>query len=212
MRKLMLSLAPLFAVAAFAVLPSVASAVTTYGTCGAVGGASANCPGTEHFTAFVAEQRVPVFAKAVSAEFTFESTTPAGNGFKCKGLQGGGHHWNTAAGVGKSRNFLAFEECAGFGNRAGCTPNATGIIEGGVTDEVTGAEKVKVTVESGFRIECGGVLVGSITGSVTGGQIIRTAVLEFAAAIGLTFATEAYDITGKVEFLTSLAPNKKVYI
>jgi hypothetical protein len=213
-KKLLMGLAPLLAVAAFAIVPAAASAVTTYGTCGTVGGASANCPGTEHFTPFAGEKRVAVFGKKVSGLFVLENEAKTAD-IECSEFTAGGLDWNKA-GIGHSHTVLAFEGCKGSGTLAAVCPagviNGNGIIQGDVNDEVKNFNHVDIAIVDGFEVVCGTTNLGSVTGAVTCEQPEKSAVLKCVKAAGLKFAGENATITGESEFLTSLAPNKKVFI
>jgi hypothetical protein len=217
-KKSIMGLAPLLAVAAFAIAPAAASAVTTYGTCEVTGiPHSGNCPNpaTERFFPFAAEKRVAIFGKKVSATFVLENEAETA-GIECSEVAAAGVLWNVGA-IGHSHTILAFEGCKGIKGLAvtcgaGSLPNGNGIIEGVVTDEVKAQTEVDVVIQSGFPVVCGATNLGEVTGSVIGKQTEKTSILKFAKAKGLKFAGENAQITGELEFLTSLAPNKKVYI
>jgi len=109
-KKIYAMLLPVVAVVAFAVVPSVASAQKTYGTCAVGTPHSGNCPSatTEHFTEFAPEKRVPVFGNKVSAKFVLETETGKGK-IECPELETAGLFWNTTGGVGHSDLKVAFE-------------------------------------------------------------------------------------------------------
>jgi hypothetical protein len=218
MKKLMLGLAPLLAVAAFAVMPAAASALTSYGTCTAPGPKAAQCPGVEKFTPFTEFKHEVVEDKKVSAKFILENEAENA-GIECTTLTSAGFVWNVL-GIGHSHEVLDFDGCKGIKGLA--PPRCEQInaktnneIEGVVTNEVTAAAAVKITVESGFNVKClkGGVEeeFGNVTGMATGTQTVETAVLKFVKAKGLKFLGENAQITGESE--TVLTSNgKKVYI
>jgi hypothetical protein len=212
-KKLYAVLLPVVAVAAFAVVPAMASASTAYGTC-ATGTHSANCPAGQAFTEFT-EKREGVNGKKVSTEFVLETEVGA-QGIKCTVIDFVGKMWNVG-GVGHSHMILVFENCKAFGAELETVCNATnpingnGIIEGVVTDEVSAAEKVKITIESGFGVKCGTTNLGNVTGSATGSQANASPILKFSKATGLTFDSKPSTISGEVEFVT-IEGSKKIYI
>jgi len=178
MKKLMLGLAPLLAVAAFAIAPAAASARTDYGTCGVVGVASPQCPGTEHFTAFGAATKVIDKKATGSGNFVLEEII-AKTKITCKTLSSIGTDENIG-GVGKSTDTLFFDGCEL--SAPACRVNSDGADEGDiiveVTNEVVGAEEVKVTLTTGVPLEIPGTQagcvprteLGEVTGAVTGTQ------------------------------------------
>jgi hypothetical protein len=201
-KKLYVAFAPLLAVAAFAVMPAVASAFTEYGTCGTVGAHTANCPGTEHFTPFPNEERVSVYGKKVSTTFVLENEAETA-GIECSKLADSGFNWNVLT-VGHSFVGLAFQGCKGIKGLAttcgaGSLPNGNGIIEGDVSDIVLTELTVEVKIEHDFNVECGTTNLGPVTGAVVGSQPAKKGVLKFAKAKGLKFAGENAQITGENE-------------
>ncbi|MGO9322464.1 MAG: hypothetical protein ACLQBY_16930 [Solirubrobacteraceae bacterium] len=211
-KKLMSSVVPLIAVAAFAVMPAMAQAETkSYGTC-ATGTPETKppCPTGQKFTAFTENEHIAVYGKKVSTTFVLENEAKTAD-ITCTTLQAGGLFWNVTGDIGKSHVILNFDGCTGTGLLAGCSinPLTNHEIEGVVTDEVLTETTVKVTIESGFNVKCGTTELGNVTGSVTGTQ--SGSVLKFKEAKGLTFAGEPSTITGEVEFITS-ETGKKVYI
>jgi hypothetical protein len=220
-KKLLLSLAPILAVAAFAIAPAAASAVTTYGTCAGVGTA-ANCPGgNEIFTPFAAATKVVDKKTTGSGAFVLEVPSTGGK-ITCTTESSIGTDENVG-GVGKSTDILFFDNCEL--NSPACLVNSTGadlgdiVVE--VTDKVETAETVKITLPEGVPIEIPGTQkktgcetqtsLGEVTGAATGNQKIKTNILEFTAAPGLALNSVAATITGSTETVTKTG-SKKVYI
>jgi hypothetical protein len=217
MKKLLLGVAPLLAVIAFAAMPALAQAETkAYGICEAEKGHAKEgpCAVEEKFKAFTEFKHEEVRNKKVSTLFVLESASKAG--IECKSYKSIGYNWNVG-GVGMSEESLNYDECV---------PNATlklkceavnaknnHEIQGSVTNEVTKETTVKVTISEGFNVKClekgTEVELGNVTGAVTGTQ--TGAVLKFAKATGLTFAGEASTITGESETET-IEGKKKVFI
>ncbi len=190
-KTILMSVAPLLAVAAFAIAPAAASAVTTYGTC-ASGTHSANCPAGEKYTAFTAVTKVRDKKAAGSGNFIL--TTAAGT-IECTAVFSAGTDENVGT-VGHSKDTLIFEGCTTKFETATCKVATGGskVITGEVTDEVTSETTVKITVTGGFEINFQGneagcppenTEVGTVTGTATGTQAKATNVLVFAAATGL---------------------------
>jgi hypothetical protein len=154
---------------------------------------------------------VPVIGTKVSAVFTLENAAKTA-GIECKAFADVGFDWNTAAKVGLSHNILQFEECVGTGTLATtCSAGANApVIEGDVTDKVATEKTVEVTLTTGFEVKCGATALGNVTGKVTGEQPVKSAVLKFKEAAGLTFAAEPATITGELE--TETQPGKQVFI
>jgi hypothetical protein len=203
MRKLMLRLAPLLAVAAFVAAPAAAQARTTYGT--ETGGI---------FTPFPGEARVSVFGTKISAQFIIENEAQT-FGWKCSEASVSGLDWNVA-GLGHGSELVAFEGCKGVGGletTCGGTniPNGNGIIEGEVTDEVATETTVKHVIQNGFQITCGSTNLGRPTGSFTGNQSKKSGILRFLKAGGILFAGEKMTITGEEE-TRQVESNKAVVI
>lgn len=204
-KKILIGLAPILAAAAFAAMPAMASARTTYGT--EAGGV---------FTAFTEFKHEAVISKkAGAAPFVLENEAKTAD-IECSSFAAAGFVWNVG-GVGHSHFILVFDGCKGSGALAGCeiNPKTNHEIEGTVTDEVLTETTVKVTIESGFNVKClkEGVEeeLGNVTGSVTGTQTAKTAILKFAKATGLTFLGMGATISGEDE--TETTPGgKKVII
>jgi len=212
-KKILMSLAPLLAVAAFAISPAAASAFE-YGTCGTVGAHTANCPGTEHFTPFAAVTKVVSFSKQGNV-FILENEAKTAD-IECKGLFNRGTVENVA-GVGKSSLKLVFFECTGSGALAACEINPpSGAITGNVSDKVLTATTVEVTILNGFNVKCveGAITteLGNVTGSVIGTQTSKTVPLKFAKTPGLKFLGVNATITGEDELFTEAAKPLGVYI
>jgi len=211
MRKMMLSVLPLLAFAAFVVAPAAAQAETKeFGTCVAKSGekAKAPCEAGFVFTPFT-EKREPVVSKnKAGTVFVLESTNKEAD-IECTTFEDVGKNWNVSK-VGHSHLILVFEGCTGSGTLKGCTPNGNGIIEGVVTGEVTSETAVKITIESGFNVKCGTEELGNVTGTASGTQAVSSNVLKFSKATGLTFAGKASTITGEDE--TETFGKAKVFI
>ncbi|MGO9322414.1 MAG: hypothetical protein ACLQBY_16655 [Solirubrobacteraceae bacterium] len=217
MKKLLISLAPLLAVVAFAVMPAMAQAETrSYGTC-ATGTPETKppCKTGEHFTPFAEGVRIPVVSTIVSANFVLENEAETA-GITCTTFENAGFVWNTAGDIGHSHLILVFDGCTGSGTlatvcKAPNIPNGNGIIEGVVTDEVISETEVEVTIESGFNVKCGTTELGDVTGKVKGTVVASKGYeLEFVKAKGLLFAGEKSTITGTDA--TETTSGKKVYI
>jgi hypothetical protein len=212
MRKFILGAAPLLAVAAFAIVPAAASAVTTYGTCAGTG-TSSNCPSGQKFTAFTAVTKVISYNPA-GTTFKLENEAKTA-GIECGYLSDRGTVENVA-GVGKSTLKLVFAECKGSGELAACEINPpSNVITGNVTDEVKTATTVEIKITSGgFNVKCGATELGDVTGSATGTQAARTNRLKFTAASGLAFLGAPATITGEDELYTEVAgkPDLAVFI
>lgn len=217
MKKVMFGFAPVLAVAAFAISPASALAATSYGTC-STGTTSANCPAGEKFTEFTEFKHEEVRDKKVSTAFVLENE--AGTlGIECKSFKSIGYVWNVGK-VGFSEESLNYDECVPTKDLAvecsgGVNVKNNHEIQASITNEVTGAEKVKLTISEGFNVKCKTateeVELGAMTGSVTGTQTEKAAVLKFAKAKGLTFAGESMTLTGEDE--TELISNgKKLYL
>jgi hypothetical protein len=142
MRKLYALSLPILAVAAFAIAPATASAITSYGTC-APGAASANCPAGNKFTEFAEFEHVGVFARNVSATFVLENVAKTAD-IECSSLEGIGYVRNVTK-KGQSIITLAFDGCKGSGLLKECKINSKNNeeIEGTVDDEVLKEETVK---------------------------------------------------------------------
>jgi hypothetical protein len=214
MRKVYAVALPILAVIAFASMSAAAQA-DEYGICGAKAGepAKAPCKVNEVFEPFAVAGE-GVVGKKVSTAFVLAA---GGEEIKCTALAAGGVMWNELT-IGHSRIVLRFGKCTvkGATLEMFCTVanpiNGNGVIEGVVTDEITHSSPNEVTVmiESGFAVKCGTMSFGNVTGSATGTQAASSAVLDFSAASGLSFAGKAATITGEVEFLTNAG--KKVFI
>ena len=217
-KKILMGLAPLLAVAAFAMTSAAAQAQTTYGICEAGPPHTANCPGTEKFKAFPEFVHEEVRDVKVSGSFVLENEAENA-GIECKSFKSIGYVWNVA-GVGMSEESLNFDECTPIKGLATLCTGGVNVknnheIQGSITNEVTGEEKVTITVSEGFNVKCKTateeVELGNVTGSATGTQTKATTHLKFAKAKGLKFHGENAQITGEAE--TVLISNlKKVYI
>jgi hypothetical protein len=220
MKKLYVLSLPLLAVVAFAIASATASAVTSYGTCQELAATSTNCPAGEKFHEFPEFEHIGVDTREVSKAFVLENEAKTA-GIECTSLEDIGYFFNilNAAGtaeVGHSNEVLLFDSCKGTGALAACeiNPKTNHEIEGTVTNEVVKENEVKITITSGFNVKCKEGTEekeeGGVTGSATGTQTVKTNVLKFAKATGLTFAMAPATITGEVEAFT--LQGKKVYI
>lgn len=215
-KKILMGLAPLLAVAAFAVMPAMASANTTaYGTCETgEPQTSPPCPeGEKNFKAFAAATKV-VDQKALgNGNFILKS---AAGVIECEGLISTGTDKNTA-GVGESAETLSFHHCFTIFEGKKCRVSTAGdgasSIVGTVTDKVlAGGLAVEVKVTGGFKIIFSGAPpagcpptgteIGTVTGSSTGTQAEGSNVLEFVNATGLKLGAAAAEFTGSVETYT----------
>jgi hypothetical protein len=222
-KKLMIGLAPLLVVAAFAVMPAMASAATLeYGTCGTPGTTTSPPCGTgEHFTAFGnATHKVSVTSKkSGTAPFVLVDEV-TGEAITCTTFSDTGKLWNEG-GKGHSEDKLVFDDCTINANGCHVASTETGEnIEGSVTNIVLkeNAKKeyeveIKV-VAPGFNIETTGlpagcpkgVEVGKVTGTAIGEQGLSSSVLTFTNATGLKLNTDASNITGADETLDGTKP------
>jgi hypothetical protein len=214
MKKLYALSLPLLAVAAFAIAPATASAITSYGTCQEAATTSANCPTGEKFNEFPEFEHIGIDDRMVSAKFVLENEAKTSD-VECTSLESIGYFYNIEK-KGHSREILVFDSCVGSGTLKGCSINSktNHEIEGDITNEVLNEKEVKITITSGFNVKCleGGVEKedGNVTGSATGTQTVKTNVLKFVKATGLEFGGAPATITGEVEVFT--LQGKKVYI
>jgi hypothetical protein len=209
MKKLMLGLAPLLLVAAFAAMPAMAQAETKeYGTCEkGTPETKPPCAAGEKFVPF-GEKRVKVMSKnKAGSVFVLENEAKTAD-IECSKLQDAGFAWNIKK-VGHDHEILVFEECKGSGAlKEVCTAanintsTGAGIIEGVITSENISETETKITIESGFEIVCGTTSFGKVTGSATGKVEKSTNVLKFSKATGLEFNKEKSTITGEDELET----------
>jgi hypothetical protein len=217
MRKLVLGLVSLLAVAALAVVPAMASASTReYGTCEAAEGHAKEgpCKAGEKFSLFT-EAHVAVTGKLKGV---LRLEVRGLEGIECKTLSAIGYDWNRA-GVGHGQTIYAFEGCVGVGllhEACGASKplNGDGIWEGTFTNEVSsGGLSVKLVPPLGeaFDMICGEYDFGAITGSTTGSQPEGSNVLHFSRVGSLkAFWDEETELTAEIEFET--LAGKKVYI
>jgi hypothetical protein len=204
MKKLMLGLVPLLAVAAFAAMPAMAAASTTeYGT------------GTTPFTK----------ATEVTSKGTTFKLIASGEEIECKALSDTGTDENVS-GVGKStKETLTFSECKiNTGALKGCEVASTATtktIVGAITNEVKSATEVEIKVTApGFAIVTTGspagcpkgTSVGTVEGHATGKQAAGSNVLVFSAATGLTLSGEAATITGEDATVTKTGSKPVVIV
>ena len=214
-KKLMLGLAPVLVVAAFAVMPAMASATTAYGTCVNTTEALEEhppCPvGEKTFTAFVNGTSHKVLTEKTFEGGPFILKAPTGT-IECKDLKDSGTVENVL-GVGNSKETLIFNHCSLVANgcRVQTAGAGAGVIVGNVTDKVKTETEVTVTVTgsivivfSGSPAGCPapGTAVGTVTGSVVGKQEKGANDLVFNKTAGLLFNGEASELTGNDETYT----------
>jgi hypothetical protein len=215
-KKILIGLAPLLAVAAFAVMPAFAQAQTrAYGTCET--GEPQEfppCPeGEKKFTAFTTTVKVRD-EKAIGSGNFILTDTVTGAKVECETFKSFGTDKNVG-GVGMSEDTLIFDHCFLAGTTK-CKVNTAGagagVIVGVVTDEVlAGGVTVKIKIKSGFTLVFSGVpagcpasgtVIGTVTGTATGAQAAGSNVLVFTAAPGLLLGKDASTITGSSETYT----------
>jgi hypothetical protein len=217
-KKILIGLAPLLAVAAFAVMPAFAQAQTrAYGTCET--GEPQEfppCPeGEKKFTAFTTTVKVRD-EKAIGSGNFILTDTVTGAKVECETFKSFGTDKNVG-GVGMSEDTLIFDHCFTLFEGKKCKVNTAGagagVIAGVVTDEVlAGGVTVKIKIKSGFKLVFSGpppvgclptgTVIGTVTGTATGAQAAGGNVLVFAAAPGLLLGTDASTITGSSETYT----------
>jgi len=220
MKKLMLGLVPLFAVAAFAVMPAMASAATTaYGTCEPTSAATEThppCPeGEKNFVAFPNGTSVKVVSEKTlgGKNFILEVVKTKAK-IECEDLKDVGTFENIA-GVGNSKETLIFTHCFTLFETKKCRVNTTkagaGLIVGTVTDKVLTETTVQITVTGGFAIKFSGsptgcpptgTAIGTVKGKTTGTQATGSNDLVFSAATGLELEAEPATLTGNDETYT----------
>lgn len=199
-KKILMSLAPLLVVSAFAVMPAMASARLSYGT--ETGGV---------FTPFASSTKV------VTKGTTAYKLTASGETIECKTLADHGTVKNEGTpSVGHSEETLEFGECmVTTGTFKGCKVASAGFadINGTITDVVTSEQTVEITVTGGFVITftgspagcpAAGTELGTVTGHATGVQLRKTNKLEFSESTGLKFLGEEAFITGTDESNTEV--------
>jgi hypothetical protein len=217
-KKLLLSLAPLFAVVAFAVTPAVAQAQLTYGNCVVIGlPHSGNCPNpaTERFKAFATGTAVKVVSRKVPGSVDYTLTSALGT-ITCKSLKDKGTVTNVLIGgvlTGTSELTLEFDECTFGGCPVQTAGSGSGNIVGVVTDQVLTATTVSVKLAAAGIVivfsgppptgcPAAGTALGTVTGSATGTQTAKTNVLKFNKTPGFKFNGEPATITGEDELET----------
>jgi len=216
-KKILIGLAPLLAVAAFAVMPAFAQAQTrAYGTCET--GEPQEfppCPeGERNFAAFTTTVKVRD-EKAIGSGNFILTDTVTGAKVECETFKSFGTDKNVG-GVGMSEDTLIFDHCFTLVGTTKCKVNTAGagagVIVGVVTDEVlAGGVTVKIKIKSGFALVFSGVpagcpasgtVIGTVTGTATGAQAAGSNVLVFTAATGLLLKGDASTITGSSETYT----------
>jgi hypothetical protein len=221
---IVMSVAPLLAVAAVVVMPAMASAATReYGTCAK--GAPATvppCAAKDKFTPFKELRAIPVLNKnvALTGKFTLQIEKEPANGIECEKLSGQGILINLG-GVGHSESTLVFEKCKGTGALAFCNAgkiNGTEKLIGLVSDEVNAAGEDEVTVQGGFTMTCevgpgASVDLGAMTGGFTGQEVPGKGYeTNFNKAKGEVFAGELGTLTGTMESAEAFAPKARTYV
>jgi hypothetical protein len=219
-KKLMLGLAPLLVVAAFAVMPAMASAAhEAYGTC-ELGGVEEHppCPeGEKKFTAFVNGTSVKVLTEKTFEGGPFilkdEKTKAV---IECEDLKDSGTVENKE-GIGNSKETLLFTRCFTLVETKKCRVNTAGagrgvivanvtnkVLAGGLTVEVKVTGSIVIVFSGPPPVGCpaSGTAVGTVTGSVTGTQARGANDLVFAAAKGLKLGTDETELTGNDETYT----------
>jgi hypothetical protein len=218
------SLTALLAVAAFAVMPAMASAATReYGTCAkAAPETKPPCAAKDKFTPFAEGSAIPVLTKNVAqtGKFIVQYEKTPGTGFECEKLSGQGILINLG-GVGYSESTLIFEKCKGTGALEFCNTgkiNGSEKIEGLVSDEVNAAGEDEVTVRAGFNIACeispGSFLdLGGPTGGAKSQEVPgKGYATNFNKAKGWIFAGEPWTLTGTIESPEAFEPKLKTYV
>ncbi len=223
-KKILIGFAPLLAVAAFAVMPAMASATTAYGICKTGVPHTSNCPAGQGFVAFANGKAEKVLSKLAPEETFVLVDEVTGGTITCTTFSDAGTVTNEG-GVGHSSLTLKFDDCTitAFPPEpavVGCsvkTPGAASdVIEGTVTDEVTSETTVKVTVTGGFKLETdgtpvgcpSGVQLGTVKGHATGTVAVGSNDLVFNKATGLELGTDAANITGSDETVTEVGANR----
>jgi len=201
-KKLMMSIAPVLVIAAFAVMPAMASANTeAYGT--VTGGV---------FTPFAGPTNV--LSEKTPGSGNFVLKTAGGGVIECATFEDKGVNENVG-GVGMSKDALVFDDCVvAAGPAAGCE---VANIEGTVENEVlAGGVKVGIFNLVGFVVSLTGKPVGcpeGIIGQVTlekeatevvGNQAEGSNALVFEEAPGLEFNKEKATITGSDSTVTEV--------
>jgi hypothetical protein len=218
-RKLLLMVAPVLVLAAFSVMPAMASAANEhYGTC-ETGGTEEHppCPaGEKKFTAFKESEKVKVLSEKTFGGGNFilkdEKTKAV---IECEDLKDSGTVENVG-GIGKSTETLLFVRCTTAVSTLKCPVNTagagSGVIVAHVTNEVlAGGLTVKITLTNNVVIVTSGpppagcpagTAVGTVKGSVTGTQARGSNDLVFKEAKGLKFNEEESELTGNDETYT----------
>ncbi len=218
------SLAALLALAAFAVMPAMASAATReYGTCAkAAPETKPPCAAKYKFTPFKEGEAIPVLTKnvALTGKFIFQNEAEPVNGWECEKLSGQGIIINLG-GVGHSESTLIFEKCKGTGAYSFCNRgkiNGSEKIEGLVSDEVNAAGEDEVTIRAGFYIACeispnSFLDLGQPTGGLTGQEVPgKGYATNFNKAKGEVFGAEPMTVSGDSESPEAFAPKLKTYV
>jgi hypothetical protein len=205
-RKILLSIAPVLALAIFAVIPAFAQAATTeYGTITA-----------GKFTPFTTPTKV-TSKKSGTGKFILKAAS--GAVIECDSFSDTGTFENKA-GVGTSKDTLTFDHCVAVLSPTLSCPvqtagSGSGNIIGAVTDKVLTETTVQITVTPpGIKIvftgppptgcPAAGTVVGTVTGSTTGTQAVGSNILVFNKAKGLKLETEETELTGSNETFTEV--------
>jgi hypothetical protein len=219
-RKLILMVAPVLMLAAFSVMPTMASAANeAYGVCELGGTHTAECPaGEKKFTAFANGTPVKVLSEKTFKGGNFilkdEKTKAI---IECEDLKDSGTFENLA-GVGNSKETLLFIRCTTAVGELKCPVNTAGagsgvihaevtnkVLAGGLTVEIKVPAAGIVLVFSGpppTGCPASGTAAGTVTGSTTGTQARGSNDLVFAASKGLKFNGEESELTGNDETYT----------
>jgi hypothetical protein len=219
-KKILMGLAPLLAVTAFAVMPAMASAANeAYGTC-EPGAPETHppCPeGEKTFTAFANGTPVKVLSEKTFGGGNFILKGAAGGVIECQDLKDSGTDENVL-GVGNSKETLLFLRCSTKVSTLTCRVNTVGAGAGVIHTEVTNkvlagglTVEIKLPVAGVAIVFSGppptgcpaaGTALGTVTGSITGTQARGSNDLVFNKTKGLLFKGEESELTGNDETYT----------
>jgi hypothetical protein len=220
----------ILAVAAFAVVPAIASA-HEYGNCNKTGATGVHPPCTASGKVFTpltgGATGTAIITKGDPGDFFLKNETTPANKIKCEKESGQGVEINSG-GTGTGAEVATFEKCKGEGALAFCeTPvsgtaqkiNGTEKIIGAVEFFASGPGETTVNIVPGsFEVACTGgvpestVNLGTVTGSITGKAVaLKPYELFFNEAGGLKFAGEGSDQTGTQENEEAFKPGGKIY-
>jgi len=220
----------ILALAAFAVVPAMASA-HEFGNCNKTGTAGIHPPCTTSGKVFTpltgGATGTAIVTKGDTGGFKLKNDTTPTNGIECAKEGGQGVTINTG-GTGTGAEVATFEKCKGVGALAFCQTvvsgsaqkiNGTEKIIGAVEYFASGANETTVKVVTGsFEVACTGgtpestVNLGTVTGEITGKAVSgKPYELAFTEAHGLTFAGEGSNQTGTQENVEAFKPLGKIY-